>query len=71
MEFFGVSIEIAARTEGLVDIVSGFENLSGIYGELCGNGIQKNIYKIKNHKVFVFDIKEYGKWVDFTKFFGY
>jgi RNA ligase (TIGR02306 family) len=35
-----------------------------VYGELCGPGIQNNIYKLKEHTVFVFDIKLNGQWMD-------
>jgi len=34
-----------------------------IYGELCGEGIQKNLYQLKGHRVFIFDIKVDRKWM--------
>ena len=34
-----------------------------IYGEMCGPSIQGNIYKLKQHTIFVFDIRVDNKWM--------
>jgi RNA ligase (TIGR02306 family) len=58
----------AAEENNIIDFVQwmrthkGFKTVA-VYGELCGPGIQCNIYKLKDHTVFVFDIKADGKWV--------
>lgn len=50
-----------AKKTGLLEILplSGF-NIA-IQGELCGNGIQKNIHRINGHTIFVFDIWDIGR----------
>ena len=35
-----------------------------VYGELCGQGIQKNIYNINGHKIFIFDVLTDKGWID-------
>jgi len=42
-----------------------------VYGELCGPNIQKNLYKLKKHQVFVFDIKMDNKWISKLEMFDY
>jgi RNA ligase (TIGR02306 family) len=39
-----------------------------VYAEFCGPKIQDNIYGLKNHTLFVFDIKENFKWLSFAEF---
>ena len=39
-----------------------------IYGEICGPGIQGNIYRLSEPTVFVFDIKINGQWLAPAKF---
>jgi RNA ligase (TIGR02306 family) len=38
-----------------------------VYAELCGPGIQKNIYKLNKLTLFLFDLKIDGKWVPYSK----
>lgn len=58
-----------AKDQGLIDLIKTFDgNEIIIYGELCGPGIQKNIYKLKDHRVFLFDIKVDGRYYDPDKF---
>lgn len=58
----------AARNSGLITVIETLNPLSAIYGELCGPGIQKNIYNLKDHEIFVFDIKDSGKWMSWSAF---
>lgn len=39
-----------------------------VYGEFVGPGYQGNYYNLKNHKVFLFDIKINDKWLDVDNF---
>jgi RNA ligase (TIGR02306 family) len=57
-----------ARNQNLLQIVDSLPPISAIYGELCGPSIQKNIYQSKDHEIFVFDIKDAGKWMDWESF---
>jgi RNA ligase (TIGR02306 family) len=58
-----------ARKSGLVETIPNLEmkNIT-VYAELCGPSIQSNIYKLKQQSLFVFDIKENGKFVSFDRF---
>lgn len=58
----------AARNSNLTSIIQTLGPISAIYGELCGPSIQKNIYRLNDHKVFVFDIKDSGKWMGWDEF---
>jgi RNA ligase (TIGR02306 family) len=59
----------SARDCGIIDFAKALKAKLGavhiaVWGELAGPGIQKNIYKLKTHKVFGFDIKLNGQWVN-------
>ncbi len=41
-----------------------------LYGEMVGPGLQKNIYKLNEHKMIAFDIKADGKWLNAKDFIG-
>lgn len=56
-----------ARKSGLIEYLSKQKNLT-IYSEFCGPSINKNIYKLKEHTLFVFDIKKDGKWLNVNDF---
>lgn len=58
-----------ARTSGLLDKVKDLPVSDiGVYAEFCGPKIQDNIYGLKNHTLFVFDIKENFNWLSFEEF---
>ena len=51
-----------ARKERLIDKLIALKHLEGfnhiaVYGELVGPGVQKNIYKLNENQIYVFDIK--------------
>jgi RNA ligase (TIGR02306 family) len=50
-----------AKHYDLINKVSQMPNGSGVYAELCGPKVQKNIYNLKQLTLFVFDIKKNGK----------
>lgn len=58
-----------SRDTGLIELLqkSSLENIS-IYSEFCGPGIQSNIYKLKKHTLFTFDVKVNFKWLNFSQF---
>jgi RNA ligase (TIGR02306 family) len=58
----------AARDTQLISALKSLPNLSGIYGELCGPKIQGNMYQLKKHEIFVFDIMKAGKWLEWADF---
>ncbi|RLF68204.1 MAG: hypothetical protein DRN26_00060 [Thermoplasmata archaeon] len=39
-----------------------------LYGEFCGPGVQKNIYDLQSHKVYLFDIKVDNRFLDVEDF---
>lgn len=58
-----------ARNSGLLEKVKELNTANiGVYAEFCGPKIQDNIYKLKQHTLFVFDIKENFKWLSFDDF---
>ena len=58
-----------ARKSGLLDKVQVMETSNiGVYAEFCGPKIQDNIYGLKQHTLFVFDIKENFNWLSFEDF---
>jgi RNA ligase (TIGR02306 family) len=57
-----------ARAQNLIDKLSHFEGDVAIYGELCGAGVQSNIYHLKGTKIYAFDIKVNGRWLPPSEF---
>jgi RNA ligase (TIGR02306 family) len=58
-----------ARNSGLINWLKQKSELNlGVYAEFCGPKIQDNIYGLKNHSLFIFDIKKNFKWVGFEEF---
>lgn len=51
------------KKNGLFEFVEQSPNNFGVWSELCGPGIQKNIYKLKDFTQFVYDIKDQGEWL--------
>lgn len=64
--------EVAHRSDLLKKAQSICQQLNaeyvGLYGEFLGPNILKNIYHLKNHEVFVFDIMVDGKFIDYNQF---
>ena len=61
-----------ARNLGLLEIIKNHEEPEvAIYGEICGPKIQDNIYELKDHVCFTFDMKINGQWADFKTFKEY
>lgn len=56
----------AARKENLLAVVERDDLV--LYGELIGPGIQKNHYGLKDHAVYVFDMKRNGVWLGVEEF---
>lgn len=50
----------AARRQRLFDAIASFPQRIAVQAELCGPGIQRNPYRLKEPKLFVFDIY----WID-------
>jgi RNA ligase (TIGR02306 family) len=58
-----------ARSSGLLDKIKQLDTANiGVYAEFCGPKIQDNIYGLKQHTLFVFDIKENFQWLSFNEF---
>lgn len=59
----------AVRSEGLMEVLqkSPEQNLA-FYAEFCGPKIQGNIYQLKKHTLYVFDVKKDFKWVSYEEF---
>jgi RNA ligase (TIGR02306 family) len=58
-----------ARKNGLLDVVKNHSSPDlAIYNELCGPKIQDNIYKLKDHTCYIFDMKSNGEWLDDAAF---
>lgn len=58
-----------ARNSGLLEKVKGLNSSNiGVYAEFCGPKIQDNIYGLKQHTLYVFDIKENFNWLSFEEF---
>lgn len=58
-----------ARNSGLLEKVKGLNSINiGVYAEFCGPKIQDNIYGLKQHNLYVFDIKENFNWLSFEDF---
>lgn len=58
----------ASRDANLLSVVEKLPPFSGIYGELTGPSIQSNIYSLKKHSIYVFDIRENGSWMGWKQF---
>ena len=43
-------------------------NGSGVYAEVCGPKVQKNIYNLKELTLFIFDIKVSNRWLNAEDF---
>lgn len=62
------------REKGLFSLMDfvidafGIKNNLTLYGEFLGPGIQKNIYKLQNHDVKLFDLKINGDYLDAVNF---
>jgi RNA ligase (TIGR02306 family) len=59
----------AVRQSGLIDNIIFYSNrynsdIVTFYGEMIGEGIQKNIYGLKGHHIRLYDILHNGMWVD-------
>lgn len=60
---------VMARQSGLIDYLKSLnENNITIYAELCGPGIQGNMYGLKNQKIYIFDVKKNGRYLDFDEY---
>lgn len=56
-----------ARTSGLIMQLQSRRSIA-VYSEFCGAGVQKNIYNMPKHSLFIFDIKDNGKWLSYTEY---
>lgn len=58
-----------ARSEGLLDMMKSYPFDSAmLYAEVCGPGIHGNHYKLKEKRVYLFDIRAAGEWLCFLEF---
>lgn len=55
-EDYGNSLWAAAKENGLIEFLPNFGKNIAIQGELIGEGIQKNYYKIKGRQFYIFDM---------------
>jgi RNA ligase (TIGR02306 family) len=60
-----------ARASGLITWLREKHSAVGgdwiVYGELCGPGIQNNIYELKSHELFVFDVRTDYRWLPWNQ----
>ena len=58
-----------ARDTGLLEkIQSSSEKDLSVMSEFCGPGVNGNIYKLKKHTLYTFDVKVNFRWLDFDNF---
>jgi len=57
-----------ARNLGLLEFMSKVPNETTIFAEICGPGIQGNIYGLKEVTLYVFDIRQNHQWLGFERF---
>lgn len=61
-----------ARKYKLFDFAKSLDSMCNqrvvIYGEFAGPSVQGNLYKLKEHKIFIFDIKIDDRFIDSFKF---
>lgn len=58
-----------SRKSGLIHFLQSMADSNiTVYAELCGPGIQGNMYGLKKHKLYIFDIKKDGQYLDFEEY---